>query len=139
MKNPQNVPTCLEQFIIPRPFTNTEYAKPSIVQAQMELLRQAIAASHASYFAFVCGSSAPVRASHNMCELLRSFETGAAAMGLICDEDDSHLREEFLTALVALGCEAAPLWSKAYDLLGPYVFKPCSQFCLGPKFHPTQL
>ena len=129
-KSPQNVPRCLARFVIAEPFTNTEYAKPSCVRAQLDLLRQAMATSDAAYFAYVCGSSAPVRAPHDMCALLRCFETGGAAMGLICDADDAGLRNEFLTALLAVGCEAAPLWTSAHDLLGPYVFKACSQFCL---------
>ena len=124
------MPTCLAQFVVAEPFTNTEYATPSIVQAQLELLRQAMAASGALCFAFVCGSSAPVLAPYDACELLDSFDPNEAAMGLICDDDDAALREEFLIALKAVGREAAPLWSSAFDLLGPYVFKACSQFCL---------
>ena len=129
-KNPQDIPSCLARFVIAEPFTNSEYAKPSIVHAELELLRQAMAVSGAAYFAYVCGSSAPVRAPHDMCALLRGFEIGTAAMGLIVDDDDADLRHEFLMALSGIGRGAAPLWSRAYDLLGPYVFKPCSQFCL---------
>ena len=122
-------PDGLNDYTLRDSFTSTEYAQPSIVAAMVHLLRKSLDDSRLAQclvFAFVCGSTIPLLAPAKLSEMLPQVVGEQGLLGLTQDFK-KELREEFLLALNNIA-QRVPMWAYAYELLGPWVFQPCSQF-----------